>query len=377
LGLEGDLVAPAVSGALLIGKASKVAVPPGFVRGVPPGVRAAWSCGALSRRGALRTAVDYVLPGPLRGDDVSLASLVRRRLGREVLERLVEPMLAASRSGSPEDVSLASGAPELDEIARSSRSLMRGVRRRGPVGAPELRGISGGMERLVAALVEDLQGRGAEVRTETRAEAVVRKAEAWSVATSAGTVAADAVLVAAPPPRAAGLLAEVAPAAAALLAEVSFEDAAVVGLAYPAGAAPAPPGASGIIVTREARRLITACAWFSSKWPHVSPPGGPDVIRAFVGPDGARLPETELVARAAVEVASLTGAPATPQDAVVARWRNALPVLRVGHQERIRRARELLPEGVAVAGAGYDGSGLPDCIGSGARQADRLSAARR
>lgn len=376
LGLSEDLVAPAASGTLVVRGGKLRPFPSGFVRGVPTSARAALSGGFLSPLGAVRVLGDYILPGPLQGPDTSIGTLVRRRMGNQVLERLVDPMLAASRSGGPDDVSLAAGAPELDAAARSSRSIMRGLRRRADApGTWPFLGLRGGFARLVAAVAGDLGN--AEVGTSAPVERVDAAGAGWKVTHSGGeVVAARAVVLTVPAPTAGELLSGPAPAAARRLAEVVYEPAAVVGLVYPPGTAPAPSGASGVLVPRSERRTVTACAWFSAKWPHSTPPDGPDVVRAFVGGPAALLPEDELVGRVSAEVADLTGAPARPDAVVVARWEDALPVLGVGHLDLVDEARAALPPGLAVAGAGYHGSGLPDCVRQGEEAAEAVLAGR-
>ncbi|HVM36527.1 MAG TPA: protoporphyrinogen oxidase [Actinomycetota bacterium] len=378
LGIEDRLVSPVGSGTLVLRRGKMRPFPRGFVRGIPPSARAALQSRFVSPVGALRALADYVLPGPLTGPDVSVGALVRRRLGRQVLERLVEPMLAASRSGAPDEISLAAGAPEIDAAARSSRSVMRALRReaREPAMLPPFLGVRGGMEHVVHALSGGLKKTQVMLRSEVTT--IERAGSGWHVELgSGGRLEARATVIAAPAPAAAIMLRASAPEAATRLATIRYEPAAVIGLVYPVGSAPPPEGATGVVVPPSERRNLTACAWFSSKWPHMTGPQGPDVMRAFVGGDAALAEEDALVEGVAAEIATLTGAPATPDGHVITRWRHALPVMRVRHFELIDAIEAALPPGLALAGAALRGSGLPDCIRSGAAAASAVAAAER
>jgi protoporphyrinogen/coproporphyrinogen III oxidase len=379
LGIEARLVSPAGSGALLVRRGILRPFPRGFVRGIPPSARAVLRSRFVSPFGALRSLGDYLLPGPLTGPDISIGALVRRRFGEQVLDRLVEPMLAASRSGAPDEISLAAGAPEIDAAARSSRSVMRALRRQAgePPMLPPFLGVRGGMERVVHALSDGLER--TQVMLLSEVATIERTGSGWRVRLASGTrVEARAVVIAAPAPAAAVMLRASAPGPADGLETIRYEPAAVVGLVYPTGSAPPPEGATGIVVPASERKSVTACAWFSSKWPHVSGPEGPDIVRAFVGGDAALArDEGALVDEVSAEIAGLTGAPGTPDDHVVTRWRHALPVLRVGHFELIDAVEAALPPGIALAGAALRGSGLPDCIRSGAAAAAAVAGTER
>jgi oxygen-dependent protoporphyrinogen oxidase len=368
LGLGHELVQPLTSGAMIWSRGRLDPMPAGFVRGVPASLAGLLRCSYLSPRARLRAMGDLVMSGPLRGPDISVGDLVRKRFGHDVLERLVDPILGASRSGAPDELSLAAATPEINDAARRARSVLVGLRRSAR-GMPSFRGLARGMESLVEALVA---GRGdTEVELGTRLVAVERGKRGFKLTLDNGSVDAGALVVAIPAPAAAGALRALDPAIAAELDGIHYTSAAVVSLTYPPGSVSPPSRAGGFLVPSDDGRLITACAWYSAKWANAAPGDGSFVVRCFAGraPDDPllRLSDNALASRLANEFALATGVGAVHERAFVSRWRDALPVYAVGHVERVARIERLVGghEGLALAGAGYRGSGLPDCIASG------------
>ena len=371
LGLADDLVAPAVGGVHVWSRGQLKPWPSGFVRGIPTSAGRVLACDYLSLPGRVRALADLAWPRRLTGDDVSIGAFVRRRFGHEVLDRLVDPMLAASRSGAADEMSLAAGAPEIDAVARAHTSVMRALRA-DPGGGPGFAGLTGGMERLVDALRQVLGD--AEIRTRARAESVVRTSRGYTLELAGGeAVDADGVVLAVPSFEAAKLLRALSAEASAALRTIDYAPAVVVGLVYGPGDVRAPDDASGFLIPTSDRRVLTAAAWFSSKWPHAAPPDGGSVVRCFAGEAALDLDDGDLVDSLRVELATIAGVSATPRATHVVRWERALPLYAVGHLTRVEAARRALEAhpGLAVAGAGLEGSGLPACIAQGRAAAHR------
>lgn len=380
LRLTDDLVRPATTGAHIWRGGRLVPFPSGFVRGVPASPGALLKCRSLTPAARVRGLADLVLPGPLSGPDVSVEELVRRRFGSQVLERIADPMLAASRSGRTGELGLAAAAPEIDAAARSSRSVMRGLTgMQGPPGTHPFVGLSGGMERLVERLTASLKH--TNIRCGEPVRAIRSFNGRYDVATENETVAADAVVVALPAHAARHVLAPIDNSLAEALARIRYSSTAVVSFLYPAGSVPAPPGASGWLVPSSEEGLLTACAWYSRKWAHARPKGGGAVMRCFAGRSendpALTLDDSELCTRLAAEIARVTGTPQKPIDARVTRWDQALPLYSVGHFDVVTdiEAAAARHAGLELAGAGYRGSGLPDCITQGEAAARRALAA--
>jgi len=385
LGLDGELQAPAANRALVWTRGRLRPLPQGLVLGVPSDLVGLARSGAVSARGLARAALDLVLPPTAipAGGDMAVGALVAARFGREVQERVVDPLLGGIHAGRSERLSLAATAPQLAAALARHRSLLVGLRREGapqPGAGPVFLSLAGGLDRLVTRLVGELRARGVELRPACPVQALERSPDGrgWTLRTPGGTVAADAVVVAVPAPVAAGLIGAVAPSAAAELAGIEHASVALVLLAYAAGDVGRPLDGSGFLVPRVDGRLMTACSWYTSKWPGRRP-AGEVVLRVSVGrwgQDPMALGDTEIVARVGRELTQAMGIAAPPAASAVMRWPEAFPQYTVGHLDRVARIEvgvAAVP-GLALAGAALRGVGVPACIEQGRQAARRVQA---
>ncbi|CAL9418570.1 protoporphyrinogen oxidase [Streptomyces sp. enrichment culture] len=381
-GLGELLQPPATATASIWTRGALRPMPKGHVMGVP-GTAAALS-GVLSAEGLARIERDADLPRTETGDDVAVGEYVAARLGREVVDRLVEPLLGGVYAGDAYRISMRSAVPQLFEAARAHTSLTEGVReiqakaaaqqRTGPV----FMGIAGGIGRLPLAVAESVRARGGEILTGTPARELRREPDGWRITAGERVLRADAVVVAVPAPAAARLLRAEAPGAAAELAAVEYASMALVTLAYRRADARLPEG-SGFLVPPVDGRTIKASTFASHKWGWIAEED-PDVVvlRTSVG----RYGETEILGRddaGLVEVSrhdlrEATGLDAVPLETRVTRWTDGLPQYPVGHHARVARVREHIAKlpGLAVCGAQYDGVGIPACIASAYAAVDQL-----
>ncbi|MFE8944739.1 protoporphyrinogen oxidase [Streptomyces sp. NPDC007856] len=406
VGLTERLRPPATATASIWTRGALRPMPKGHVMGVP-GTAAALS-GVLSDEGLARIERDADLPRTEVGDDVAVGEFVAARLGREVVDRLVEPLLGGVYAGDAYRISMRSAVPQLFQAARTHTSLTEAVREIQAKAAanqqtgPVFMGIEGGVGTLPLAVAESVRARGGEILTCTtvtelrrvhRPEAdgagadgsplaqpfaAARPDTVWRVVAGGRVLHADAVVVAVPAGAAAGLLRAEAPAAAAELAAVEYASMALVTLAYRRADADLPEG-SGFLVPPVDGRTIKASTFASRKWGWIAEED-PDVLvlRTSVGRHG----ETEILQRddaALVEVSrhdlrEATGLDAVPLRTRVTRWTDGLPQYPVGHHARVARIRAHVAElpGLAVCGAQYDGVGIPACIASAYAAVDQL-----
>ncbi|MEV5320245.1 protoporphyrinogen oxidase [Streptomyces sp. NPDC052687] len=384
VGLAGRLQPPATSTAALWTRGALRPMPKGHVMGVP-GTAEALS-GVLSEEGVRRIERDAELPRTEVGDDIAVGEYVAARLGREVVDRLVEPLLGGVYAGDAYRLSLRSAVPQLFEAARTHTSLTEAVREiqakaaANPRTGPVFMGLEGGVGTLPLAVADSVRSRGGEILTRTPATELRRDTgTGWRITAGGRTLHADAVVVAVPAPAAAVLLRAEAPAAAAELAAVEYASMALITLAYRRADVRLPEG-SGFLVPPVDGRTVKAATFASHKWAWIAEEDPETVVlRTSVG----RYGETEilgrddagLVAVSRHDLAAATGLDAAPVATRVTRWDDGLPQYPVGHHARVARVRGHLAglPGLAVCGAAYDGVGVPACVASAYAAVDQLA----
>ncbi|MET7291199.1 protoporphyrinogen oxidase [Streptomyces griseoloalbus] len=383
VGLADRLQPPATATASLWTRGALRPMPKGHVMGVP-GTAAALA-GVLSDEGLARIERDADLPRTEIGDDVAVGAYVAARLGREVVDRLVEPLLGGVYAGDAYRISMRSAVPQLFRAARTHTSLTEAVREiqaqstASPQTGPVFMGIAGGVGTLPLAVAESVRAHGAEILTGTPVTGLRRAPEdGWRVTAGDRVLDADAVVVAVPAPAAARLLHAEAPGAAVELAAVEYASMALITLAYRRAETDLPEG-SGFLVPPVDGHTIKASTFASRKWGWIADEN-PDlvVLRTSVGRHGEteilRHDDADLVEVSRHDLRAATGLAATPVETRVTRWQDGLPQYPVGHHARVARVREHLAglAGLAVCGAAYDGVGVPACIASAYAAADQI-----
>lgn len=372
LGLE--TVAPSTTQAAVVLPDGRHPLPAGTLLGVP--TSADGLAGLLSAEGVARVHAEAALP-PLRYDrDAPVGGLLRERLGDEVVDRLVEPLLGGVYAGQADRLSLAATMPALAAhlprhdtvLAAAAAARDAGARSReaaagtpdGPVFATVADGIGSLPDRLVEAS-------GAVVRLRTPAHALRRVPGGFELTVGADreVLSADHVVVTVPAGKAARLLADVAPDAVEALQGIPYASMAVVAMAFPGQEL---ASGSGLLVPPVAGRLVKGVTVSSQKWPHLSGDGLLRV-RSSVGrhleEDQLRREDDELTAAVVADVADLLELERPePVETHLVRWGGGLPQYLVGHPDRVAAvdAAVAAVPGLAVAGAAYRGVGVPACI---------------
>ena len=363
-------------------------LPEGFLLMGPTAIWPIVTSPLFSWRGKLRMAADLVLPRGRQDGEESLASFVGRRFGREVLDRVVQPLAGGIYTADPERLSLSATMPRFIEMERRHRSVIWARRRQQLAAAGRTESgarwsmfvaFAEGMQTLIDALAARLPS--GTVRFGTRASAVVRDGGEWRVALDGGdTLAADAVIVATPAYAAAAVLREVDPTLATALGAISYASSATVTLAYDRGDVPHPLDAFGFVVPVVEGRELIACTFSHVKYPGRAP-AGTALIRVFSGGALAErmteLDDDALIASARRELGELLGVRAAPRLVRVYRHPRAMPQYHVGHLARVAAIEErvaALP-GLALAGSAYRGIGIPDCVHSGEGAAEAVMGA--
>jgi len=382
VGLGDQLVHPAPLPATIVVDGAHRPIPGGTLLGVPSD---------LSKLdGLARSDADLDRDGgrPLLDpdEDVAVGVLVRRRLGDEVVDRLVEPMLGGVYAGRADSLSLAATMPGLFASAQRVTTLRGAVRAAldaapRPPGAPVFATVRGGVSRLVDAVAA---ASGASVRLGAPVRELRTSPAGWTLTVGSTRdplrLEADAVVLALPAAPAARLLREMPGAPASDVGALAYASVALVTLVLAAGTAL--PASTGFLVPAVQGRVVKAATYLSVKWPQLPRADGLVVVRASVGRHGDELElqrsDDELAAAVRADLAELVpGGLPEPLTARVTRWGGGLPQYGVGHVDRIARARAALPPTIALAGAVADGVGIAACVRSGQVAAETVAAAVR
>lgn len=396
LGLGSLLRAPAGGGAYLWSRGRLRPLPAGSVFGVPQKLWPLLRSGLLGPWGFVRAGADLVLPQRPTSGDATIEQLLRPRFGRQVFERLVEPMLGGVHAGRAGRLSARSAVPEVAALAERHRSLYLALRDPGrrassPPPRPALMTLQGGLGVLaetVRAAVEAAPGGRVVTGARVRGIAVDAAGGYRVSGTGFDPLDADDVVVAVPAGEAARLLGPLAPAAGTALAAVPYVGVATVVLGYRPTQMPPMPAGTGFLVPPVERRLLVGCTWLTAKWPHlehqqVPADGAADplvLVRAMVGRDGdqawAAMDDDRLVGAVRAELAESMGLHAEPVAVHVRRMPAAMPQYTVGHAERLVAAEQALAglPGIHLTGAGYRGVGIASCVAQARRTAEALLA---
>ncbi|MCX2726604.1 protoporphyrinogen oxidase [Thermomicrobium sp. 4228-Ro] len=386
LGLEPELVGlradRAGTGIVLGGRI--LPLPEGLSLLVPTRLWPILTSPLLSVPGKIRLLGELFVPARCHCDDESLAAFVRRRFGREFYERLAEPLLAGIYAGDAEQLSLLATYPQFRQLECQFGSLLRALWRRHHPARSLRSGVTSpfltlwdGMQRLVDRLALSLQRTAVLVGVPAISLEPTRPHGYRVVLSDGAVLEADGVVIATPAASAVRLLQPVLADEAAWLHTLPYASSAAVTFVYrDADLEPIARGRGFLVPARESR-AISAVTWVTNKFP-ARAPEGLSVARVFFRGAGTRQcgegPSERLVALALQELRSLVGLRADPLHAVVSRHDRAMPQYPVGHRDRTERLRLALRRwrGLAVAGAAFDGVGVPDCIASGWRAADTV-----
>lgn len=387
LGLESELIGtiPENRKALLAWGDSLHPLPEGFVLGVPTSIMPIITTGLFSIGAKARMAIEPFIPRrkPVdEDDDESIDAFIRRRLGAEVSERLVGPLLGGIYGGDAGALSMRATLPQFVEMEAKHGSLIHALKgaQRGKPGGPKpsmFTSVKSGLGTMVDRLTA---GIGSErIRTGAKVARVASLKDdprgRFAVEVQGGeTFHADHVVIAAPAHAAVEMLKGFGDPLATLLGGMPYVSTGVVMLGYARSDVAYPLDATGYIIPRVLGRPALAATWVTSKWAHRAP-DGQVLIRVFLG--GAAHAELlsrddgELERLAREELQRTMGLTAAPRMSRVFRFLKASPQPLVGHPGRMRRVREILAKtpGVHLVASGYDGVGIPDCV----RQAEEAA----
>ena len=339
----------------------------------------------FSQATKLRMSHEWFHPPHKADADESVASLVNRHYGPEMVDCLADPLLAGVYGGEASQLSVRAVLPRFAEMETKYGSLGRAMlaaRKKMAQGSntaarPLFTSLKGGMQSLVEMVLKHLPA--SSLHPGRSAQALEPQEGGWLVSAGYSTDLFDAVIVATPASAAASLLHSTQPALASELASIAYSSSVTVALGFDQKVRASLPPGFGFLVPRSENKRLLAATFVHNKFPYRAP-AERALIRCFLG--GSRdgrvleLPEEEILRIVKEELRQILGLSAEPLFARVYKWRASMAQYTVGHLdrlERIERLRQQLP-GLALAGNGYRGIGVPDCVRSGQEAAEQVLA---
>jgi oxygen-dependent protoporphyrinogen oxidase len=342
----------------------------------------------ISWPGKIRMGLDWFIKRRAEPGDETVGNFVRRRLGREALEKIAEPLLSGIHVSDPEKQSLLATFPRFRAIEEKHGSLIRGMlAERKAAQARQSAGAKPGsifmtFKQGVGRLPQALEAALTDCRIlkQTRVESVTRSGGGqYRVELSSGeTLSADAVILATPAFVSADLLAALAPQTAGLLRAIDYVSTATISLAFRKQDIQKPFMGFGFVIPGKEKRRISACTWTSYKFDHRAPQDHL-LLRCFVGGPGKEhmvdLDDAAMVEVARAELAQILGLQAEPVLTRVYRWHKANPQYNLGHLEHVHSIFETCAgeaPGIRLTGSAYEGVGIPDCVNQGKKAAQAV-----
>lgn len=370
LGLRDELVSPAAKSAYIFSYGQLRPIPQPMVLGVPLDFDTLAASGVLSPEGVARARLDIERTENQVVGDESIGSIVRRRMGDEVLERLVDPLLGGINAGDSDNLSMDASASQLAHAARQDPSFVNELiylRKRNPPNpdAPVFYAHPDGMGRFVDELVDRL---GDTIVPNTTVTAIESVDHGWRLFTDSAIFDADAVILATPARVAAPLVERQSKVASAELASITYSSVALITLAYDRDELDHPLDGSGFLVPKPEQQVITACSWASTKWDHLGS-SGQAILRVSVGhindDRAVGLGDDDLIDEVRDDLERIMGITATPTETRISRWIDSFAQYTPGHLSRVATIDDALVDdapGLFVTGASYRGVGIPACI---------------
>jgi len=397
VGLGDELVPAGVTSSAIYTRGALRSLPRRQFLGVPADLDELAATGVVSPEGVARARDEHAHKAGDR--DVSVTEYIGSRLGVEIVDRLVDPLLGGVYAGRSEDLSFQATLAPLAAAARSHATLTGAATSLLPAPpaadnsnrpsagtaapappAPVFVSLTTGIGALPEAVAK---ASGADVRINAMTRELERTETGWRLTIGSAAdpeyLDADAVILAVPAAPAARLLQDAAGEAADQLKQIPYASMAIVTLAFRAADFPAQQR-SGYLVPAVDGRAVKAATFSTLKWPHLAAQAPVHVVRCSLGRSGdvavLQRDDADLAALAEAELAEAIGLPAKSVAQRVTRWGGGLPQYNVGHLDRIAAIRTAVAKqpGLAVAGAAYDGVGIPACIATAKSAVAQVSA---
>lgn len=376
VGLEDQLISNSSGKSYVLAREKLHPMPGGSIMGIPTEVGPFITTGLFSITGKLRATADFVLPKSTAGKDQALGGFFRRRLGNEVVENLIEPLLSGIYAGDIDQLSLMSTFPQFYEVEQKYRSLIFGMKKATPSipkksvekGKGIFLTIKTGLQSLADTIESKLDP--SSILKGYRVEKIERVNNGYGITFSSGeTLSADCIISAVPHHVAQSMFSQYCFFDS--LKTMKATSVATVAMAFPKEAIKKDIDGTGFVVSRNSDYTITACTWTHKKWPH-STPEGKVLLRCYIGRAGDEavvdLSDDQLNKIVLDDLNKTMNITMEPDFVVVSRWKDSMPQYTVGHKERIETIKKHVDKelpGIFIAGSSFDGIGMPDCVDQG------------
>ncbi len=373
----------------IVARGKLVVMPDGLMFMVPTKIMPTVFSPLFSLRTKMRMAAEWFHP-PRKAsndEDETVAQMVERHYGSEMVDLLADPLLSGVYGGEASQLSVRAVLPRFAEMESKHGSLGRAMlaARKKMGGAPNVparplfSSLKDGMQQMIDALVGRLDANA--LKASSPVQSVIPQDDAWTVSAGYQSDQFDAVIIATPTHAAAAVLQTADANLSRELGEIQYSSSVTVTLGYDEKVRRSLPPGFGFLVPRSEGRRMLAATFVHNKFPHRAPENRA-IVRCFLG--GARdeqileSSEEEILEIVHRELRQIIGTAldAEPRFARVYKWKSAMAQYSVGHLERLQRIealRQKLP-GLALAGNGYSGIGVPDCVRSGAEAASKILA---
>jgi oxygen-dependent protoporphyrinogen oxidase len=381
-GLGGELMPAGVTSSAIYSRGALRSLPRRQFMGVPADIDELAATGVISAEGVARAKGEAVIAGD--AGDTSVTEYIGTRLGTEVVDRLVDPLLGGVYAGRSADLSFRATLAPLAAATRKHDALTEAVTSLLPPPPttdnskkppPVFVSLASGIGALPEAVAK---ASGADIRTGAMVRDLERAQAGWRLTVGSAAdpeyLDAAAVILAVPAAPASRLLSGTIPAASAALADIPYASMAIITLAFRAADFPESQlTRSGYLVPAVDGRAVKAATFSTVKWPHLATRAAErsapvHIVRCSVGRSGEvailQRDDEDLAALAGGELSEAIGLAAAPVASRVTRWGGGLPQYNVGHLDRVAAIRSAVAgqPGIAVAGAAYDGIGIPACV---------------
>lgn len=387
IGLGDDLITNETGQSYIFAKNKLYPIPGGSIMGIPTDIKPFLKTKLISPLGKLRAGLDLVIPPIQIDDDISVGEFFRRRLGNEILENLIEPLMGGIYGTDIDRLSLMSTFPNFKEQEETHGSLIKGMQhekaqrvkqRQLYPGAPkgQFKQFRHGLSSFIEALAENIESKGVTIRYQSPVNDIHINKDKYEIVTDQGSEQFDGVLITTPHQTFMKWFNH--DEAFKYFNQMDSTSVATVVFAFDEKDIENTYNGTGFVIARTSKTDITACTWTTKKWPFTTPKGKV-LIRAYVGKPGDTVVEDhtdeEIATIARRDLNKMMTFKGDPEFTIVNRLTKSMPQYHIGHMSQIRKIQQHVKQtypALRITGAPFEAVGLPDCIQQGKNAVEEL-----